>query len=436
MKKKIIIAACITSFLFGGCNYAMQPDDLMAKPEVGIISDNIHSQIQKDMPIGFKLLEDKDAITMLDLDNNNNEEVIVFYRSKTEKLENKVKMRIYNIVDNQLKLIDEITNVGLELSDVKFKDINADGAIEILMKVKQNDSDNVNDVNNHILNIYRYSSTIQRIDSIPLEQYKLIDFNNDGKQELITAYKEDMLFTSIRLYSYKEHGYSKISEESLGDATVKEFVIGNVAEDIMGVYIHSTQGANTSINHLLVYKDGRLYNPIKKDINNNEGKKVYDIDYLINTGKAVDYNKDGILEIPIYSSIEDNLIHSNMGIRWFRWDGIDNIKLTAQGIGNHLYNYHIILPNNLDEKLVYTSNYQNAINEDIYMIREHGADKRIFKIVTVYDKEIASNLDKKYLYLKNYQNNIYFLRIINTDLYKKYFKDYEIKDNFIVGWRK
>ncbi|WDV44605.1 hypothetical protein PV797_13905 [Clostridiaceae bacterium M8S5] len=432
MKRGLIITACITSLLFGGCKYAME--DIMAKPKSSIINKNIHSLIEKNIPQNFKLLEDSiNSINMLDLNNDNENELIVFYQNKDEELNKVLKIAVYNIINNKLKLIDEINNNGKELSTVQFEDINADGVIEIITKMKE---DNPSIANNYTLNIYKYNKSLHELASIPLEQYKLVDMNEDNKLEILTAFKEDMLFTNVRLYQYKEDGYSMVSEEMLGDAEVRDLVTGNVAKDVKGVYVQSILGANTSINHLLVYQDDKLTNPIKLNFSNTRDKGAFELNHIMNTGKALDINKDGILEIPMYYNLTNSIEDRKMGIKWFRWDKENNIELVAKGIGNHYNNYHILLPYELQDKISYTSIHDDLINKDLYTIKQDGKDKTIFNIVTVFDKETASKLDETYEYLKSYQNKMYFVKIKDKDLYKEYNLNQELKNNFIVGWRK
>ena len=424
--KKGIISVCIASLLFGGCKYVMK-EDIMAKPKVEIINEKIQDQLERNIPKGFTMLDDTNSITLTDIDLDGEDEIITIYKNDEISEQTVLRIAIYHMYDDKLELVDTMDMNGREIRELLLEDIDNDGNLEIIAHIRTND---IGDANQYCLQIYKYKKQLTKTASILTDKYKLVDINNNGKKELITAYKEDIIFSSIRLYEYKDETYICVNEEQLGDSTVKEITTGYVTDDLKGIYVYSTQGANASINHLFYYEDEKLINPF------NEEDNMYSLEYITRTGRVLDINHDGILEVPIYNNLDTNEENNQMEVKWYKWSKPKKqLEQVAVGIGNHYHDYQILLSTKLQGKVRYGEKQEDELYIDRYNIELEDKQQPLFEIITVYNRKKASQLDEEYRYIKNYQDKIYFYRSIDEQLCKYYEISKKIKDNFVVGWR-
>lgn len=395
---KLAILAVSTIFLFTGCSEDTQsPEQLAKKPIYNEEKEILYKGINQLLPQNSSLIlpsnsKEVGKINKVDLNGDGVKELIVF--EKKENLNdntNEVGFMILSESENEYTDKGNILQEGDSIEYANFYDLNNDGNKEIILVIKENDTTYMhiyNFVDDEIKKICSYGSEwiensedfhdmkvkIGYIDDDNILDILILNLNpknNEMYASIVNFDKNIKLKDYVKFENVKNLNNSYITIDNVAKLT-KDKMVKGVILDIPNIK------DNTYITQILYLKDGKLYKAFS-DYDRNIAKAYYI--------PAEDINKDGIIDIPIVVGTGNTYnIKSSANTSWYRWNGkmdeSSGLLFTSQIYYSYQYNYKLLIPNNLVNKIIIEPEYSNdnVLFKFYYYDIVNGKPKKLFTI--------------------------------------------------------
>lgn len=308
MKKLILLfISCLIMLSLGGCQFpAFDSDSLMNPPKAAGDGQAIQEALDNALGTGYVLRyprngDNRSAITRADIDGDEIEEALVFYRTATD-----TGVTWLSVIDNdengEWKVTYSLSGEGSEVERVLFTDCDGDGSLELIIGWQTYTGSN-------ILSVYKYTGG--QLVSIPatetaevtgvtsrLSYSELIacDIDSDGRGELFLASIDSInskaVVKMIRYGLAGGTGEFTVAADIELSPSITAFSgsnYGQVCEGVTGIYFGCYRGSSDSSTELLIWdsENEKLNAPFSKL------KKPF-----VRTGdtQAEDIDHDGIIE--------------------------------------------------------------------------------------------------------------------------------------------
>lgn len=424
-------------FLTGCKNESMKsPEKLLDKP----ITDQVNYQLYKDIRnltpgdddfILPKNADDVGRINLVDLNNNSNEEVIVFKKKENENPNlNSIYTYIFETKGN--KLVEETLNTIRTSGDcikyANFVDLNNDGKKEIILQIRNRGFENIY--------IYKYiGNKIKKVGEYTSSKYtvklNLFDYDGDGKKEILALIQDLSSYeVSVNEMLLKENKIvfnENFRTKNIDNLDKIDILNGRVSKNINGsIIIYQSFNGSSNI-QILTYKDGKFQKTL--DDQNDKVKNPF-------TLRPSDVDGNGVLEIPkMEFKYSNNTPNESKVISWYEWDGLlgsdSTLNLTNQIFYSYDYNFKIVIPQSLNYRFFIRQEFENNKNTFEVFARENDS-----RLVKLYDIVVLLKNNEEYKKSNNnasnsnvlYENEDYKYIVANIDLksVKKY--NLNIKD--------
>lgn len=421
----------LISFSISGCKFESlrSPEKLLEMPIYDESSRNLYLDVKKLTPADTSFILPKNVndigkINTVNLDNNENKELVVFKKKENDNHNiSSIYMYIFQIEDGTIK--DDTEQIvrlsGDSIKYANFVDINGDNKNEIIVQVVNKGFESIyifqyND--NIIKKIAEYSSSKESI------RLNYFDYNNDGKKECL-ALVQDLSSYTVKIsemkYSSGKIYFLKGSESQNIDNMEKVNILdGFVSKDSKGSVIVYQNIAGSSVNQIIVYRDGKF----EKGIDENDEKIKNPISL-----RVADIDNDEIFEIPkMEFKYSNNTTNEARVISWYKWNGKigseSSINLADQIFYCYDYNFKIVIPDKFRNKFFIRQNYEeNKSTFQFYVKDESDNNQKLFNIDI--DLKEQEGYDKNKIYgesnvLYELDNYIYYISDVNESNLKKY----------------
>lgn len=296
MRKRIFALLFSLFFCLSGCSLNFKdPEDLIRPPkpggELAGVQEALQAKVEKNSIIlkNPKSGEYRSAYTRFDVDGDGADEAIVFYKQNTDT--GKLHMNILDKDGGKWVSIADFDDIGTDIIEVQFCDLNGSGTPEMIVKC-----DSIESKQYHVTVYQCTAGAVNRLLSRPYTEMTLVDMIGSGYPQLLLLHLNTTRHIS-RAYLMKlepdatEMEY--IGETEL-DGTVTDYT--PLKMDRTGtVYVDGYFGPDIMVTELLQWEGGKLTAPL---MNKKEGYTSQ------NTMRGViitsqDINNDGIIEIPV-----------------------------------------------------------------------------------------------------------------------------------------
>lgn len=411
------------------CSIGLDDENLLQPPKNTGREAAIQKLIEKAARGRYSLKypkngEYRSAIITKDLNSDENDEAVAFYRTQ---LDESVHMLVMCCVKDEWKTCQDFKTDYTEVDSICFSDYNFDGTLDILAGFTTS-----GDINE--LSIYNYNpKTAQASEANFKTNYSTFatgDFDGDGGSEIIT-----LTLTSAdseakaTLFDYDKKKLYKLSQCSM-DSTVTKYE--NVTAALLdkkttGLAVDGIVdgGYNTQI---LYYdaKETLLMNyPYTVSKNSNPTFRSYSI-----TSRDID--EDKIIEFPVIKSSANTADTENIApvTSWRSFD-IKNNKLVEdfRCMNNIEYGYYFKMPENFIDATAAT------LSEDSKTMKIYSLvnDKKGALILTIKAFDVGAPPEKMkgYSTIENYNQNTFAYKIGDTSVL--YIDDKTVKENFALS---
>ena len=223
-----LVCFILICVLFTGCsfNLATSTNDLISAVSPFGENADIKKALDNFVGTGYVLKNPSvgDYITsynFYDIDNDSEDEIIAFYQTKDTL--NSVKMALMKKNEKKWDVIAETEGVGTSAYRLDFCDINNDSKIDILVCWNS-----ISNSTNHTFVAYEVNNKNSKYefsiigDSKVINNYIVVDFNNDSKNELLFFEINSGTKTTAKaeLYYLSKNYYNLIGETKLDSRVI------------------------------------------------------------------------------------------------------------------------------------------------------------------------------------------------------------------------
>ncbi|WP_026906400.1 hypothetical protein [Paucisalibacillus globulus] len=274
-------------FVVGGCSLFHSSADLITPPQLPLAKEEIRMAIEKYLPENVEILtplnnQAGSQIELIDLDGDQVDEAVVFYRPQQQS--DIIKGVVLKDNNGWTKVMD-IDGEGKILVDLVFYDLNQDGTLEILAGFAYSE-----DSEDYGLLVYDISSGSEPkvlLDK-PYSHFLVDQFFDDKNSLVLIKFTKGKQNT---VYLYENHKTDMIVQDQLElDSYINgyySYQSGQLTNTEYGLMLDAGIGAHSAQTFIISIKNGKLTN-----IFTGTDDPTFKASAVISN----DTNNDGILE--------------------------------------------------------------------------------------------------------------------------------------------
>ncbi|HFJ9284393.1 TPA: hypothetical protein ACGW44_002173 [Bacillus toyonensis] len=282
MQKWISIMGIV--FILTGCKMSEAPTSLMGAPANEKWINELKEQIDKDLPVNYRLLtpksnKDKQMIWSMDFKQDNKKEAIEFYKLPNE--DRSVYLAVYEEIGYKWKIKSTHKFDGEDIDIVEVGDFTGNGKRELLIGISVN-----RESLEHVM--YAFSEENDDMKEIYNRRYTKLfieDLNRNGLNDIsLVTYEKDEKLTVELIEQFKT-----ISEVTFDPFinSIQRIQMGHISKTLKAIVIDAGIGAHSGITYVAKFdKDHYEVLPI-------DGKEDLFNEYVV---ESKDVNEDGIIE--------------------------------------------------------------------------------------------------------------------------------------------
>lgn len=266
----------------------------------------------------------------MDLTGNGVSEALVFMRFSGEK---SLRIYIYQLIDNDYKEMDIISEDADNIDSIFYSDIDGDGITEILVGWE------VGSGAIKILSVYKLiNNHMVEILTTDFSEFCVFDIRGTGQNDILVLRHDATNFTgSVQTYYIEDSEMQSYpaAKMSKGVQAIVRIKTGFLNGGHPALYIASKLEQNSILTDIFTVRDGNFFN-----VSLNPETEVSDETIRNNRIFATDVDMDGVIELPEISTLpghgEKIGDTDYLSIRWRDYDayGRINYKMTTY----HSYN--------------------------------------------------------------------------------------------------
>ena len=441
MKLKAVLSATILgAFILtsaSGCSLTdFSSESLLRPPKTTGDEAEIEQLISDCAENGYTLKYPKSgnyrsAIIMSDLDGDQTDEAIAFFREKDDVT--RIHMLVMYNDNNEWKLSSDYITETTDIDCVDFSDVNGSGSLEILIGYATY-TPNIN-----FMSCYTYDNgtTAEIKSGQNYSSFYCGDFNSDSKNEIMML----SLFTTEAEAKATMLDYNKDNNSLYAKATVvmdpnvvkyKTIALSDLGENTTGVVVDGLSANNELCTQIVYFNKelSLLRNPLYKE-------KTRNITQRSCTIISSDIDEDNIVEIPTVSklpsskaeqqdTIADRLVWNNFSIQ------NEAFSAKANLIANYNQGYTLKMPDKWLNNTVTAVINSEENTMTVYEWNKNKLGDKLFEIKVFNTTDWDSGKDNDE-YTLIYKDNINAYTFINSNTKSQYsLTDDEIKTAFSI----
>lgn len=378
--KKLAVAlwSLAAAFCLSGC-FFLSVDELYALPKHSDEYNDLQEAIDAAVPAELGYCApvsgpNQQAIQLVDLDGDGEEEAVVFLKSAGDK---PLKAYLFDVIDGHFQHIAVIEGDGSAYESVEY--VQLDGKPGLEMVLGRQISDQVL----HSLSAYGlYDNRVVELMSANYSSYTTVDLNQGGSTDIVILRPDSEEQSGVaELYRYRDGQMEREPEArmSAGTDAVKRVVTGFLDEGVPAVFVASVLEENSLVTDVFAMKDGAFQN-----LTGASGDGVQTVGgYYV---YATDINSDGLMELPRLE-----LLHSKSAddggywlIHWYRLklDGGTEEQMTTYH--NYSAGWYVEIPEAWGSDVTISRKYDAGGMRGYVFSKWRGFDKTPETIFTIY----------------------------------------------------
>lgn len=437
--KALSIALLATAFtaIASGCNITDLSSDNLLRPPKPIGDEAEIEQIISDTAGGNYILKypkngnHRSAITMQDIDYDESEEAIAFYRKSDDVA--KIHMLVMYCDNGEWKLSSDFITETTDIDCVDFAQIDGEDSLEIIVGYTTYSP------NTNFLSCYRYSNgkTSQINAGQTYSAFFCGDFTSNNKNEVMTLslYSAENEATATMLDYNKENNTLYAKSSASMDPNIikfKNIQFTDFGNDCKGIVVDG-EAATTELSTQIIYYNKEmslLRNPLYREKTQNVTRRSCSV-------ISTDLDNDGIVEFPTVEKLPYSKNESAETVAdKITWNllSTDNESVAPKSnvIANYNFGYTIKMADKWLKSNVTAIHNAEENTTTVYEWKNNKLGEKLFDI-RVFDTsewEKGKNNDE---YTLIYKDNQYSYTFRNTDTENKLaLTDDEIKTAFSI----
>lgn len=312
MKKHFWALTVLCFFLFSGCSFNFKnPEDLIKPPRPGGELAGLQETLQANVGKNILLKNPKNganssAYTLCDIDNDGMKEAVAFY--KLDSLTSGLHMSVLRKNGADWEFVCEFSDLGNDVTELFFEDLNGDGVNEIILKCEPFDS------KQYTVFVYSYlDMQVMQLASLDYTDMTVSDIDFDGMSEvLLLDLNANERSSQAELYELTSDNAFLRKGNAILDGNISGYA--SIQVDALGyIYVDCYTGNDSMITEILYWNGNTLTAPLmNKEIEGLTSKQT--LRTVMMTSQ--DINGDGIIEIPRNSYMAGQANKETKDIIW------------------------------------------------------------------------------------------------------------------------
>ncbi len=351
MKKSLILVlTALLIFVFSSCNsVVLYPESLMQPPVFSQAQKQIYTALNESIGKDFILQypthgENRSAIILEDLDNDNKDEAVVMYKTDENT---DTRITVLSQEEGVWRTVCDVAGYSGEVLEIKFCKISDSNQISVLIGFDQAA------FSTNTMLVYNYEDG--RLLPVYIRDYSALtisDINSDGTDELIVINNNFSTRKSYASVLSMEEGVMQVKTEAPMNEDVTEYLTlktGKILGGMTALYIDSKLSSGSVITEVLVYNNGAL-------TNFSYGYDSLLIEATMRQSEILceDIDNDSVIEIPTVKIPLESTFTEN-AVALTVWKKFGGLSLTDAGTSadNLNYGYRFFLPDNwLNDRVI------------------------------------------------------------------------------------
>jgi len=395
-KIKVLVVFIFFSFIFTSCDSNLTGDNLLTSPKLPVEIEEVKTIIGENLPSNMEFInpivaENNNSIQFVDLDNDDRDEVLVFYKVSGDEYPVRISV-LTKKNDYEWIINNTIKGVGYDVNKVVYMDMDMDGTKEIIVGWQGGT------ILNKGLSIYSYlNGDISEVYEDTYTEFDVSDYTNDGTKELIVVkLNRNEGISTVYLYDYYNKNIVFLDETDMDGYINAYYSInsGKASKNITGLFLDASVGAHSAFTDLIIYKNNELKN-VFYDENFSSTSKTF----KAYPRKSKDIDKDGIIEIPILIAPKGfenfSMADTPWFTMWYKWDGKSGLIKSTESYSDYINGFEFIFPFDWKEKI--TLKFENKNRTKILFLTSDEKQIPVFEILVLssdeYEREINNVQD-------------------------------------------
>ena len=332
MKKRTLTAwmLALTALLTCGCGFTLSPQELYSLPPLPSEYTELDSRINAILAEGAEYAAPTSgtniqAVQMVDLDGDGQEEAVAFFRSSTD--EKPLKIYIFTAGEQSYEQTALIESSGTGIHSIAYSDLDGDGDKELIVGWRVS-----TDLKALAVYTLRGRETVELMRTSYV-RYAATDLNQDGKQELVVLRADDDGAGLADYYCWQDNGIqlrtsARVSSTMAELSQQGRVTIGKLTEDAPALFVTGVEDSTWVVTDILAEKNGELTNLVLSDMT---GVSTEIAPYC--SLYPADINGDGLMEVPwpvaLYSGNGEESSYQRIDWRGYDMEGAASTVLST-----------------------------------------------------------------------------------------------------------
>ncbi len=329
--KKLILAVLIAFICFSVCGcsfYSVDTTGLLKTPELTGKIYSVERTLKKTIKGDYTLKyptkgEKRSPLVQSDVDNDGKKETFAFYSTSDNE---EALLHVMALAEKNGKQVatDEYSITASEVEKIEFCDFDNDGIKEIVVGFE------IYGGTEKTVTAFKYDfGKLTLLMSNEYTNFVCCDMGSGKNGLLIQKFTPKESSNYITMFYLSDKSFTKHSTCILDGTitSVSNFVFSKLSNGTPAIYVDEIKGIGAITEIIFVSKD-KLVNPLF----DKEGNGATNITMRSASIPLADINGDGILEIPVASSLPNADAYSRDTIYYTNWSSFTGENLTIKKV--------------------------------------------------------------------------------------------------------
>ena len=280
------------------------------------------------------------AVQLVDLDGDGQEEAVAFFRNTAE--EKPLKVYIFTAEGDSYVQTDLIEGSGTGVYSVAYTDLDGDGRSELLVGWTAT-------AELRVLEVYALGpGGAELLVSSDYVKYTAVDLDQDQRQELVVFHADEEGDGVADYYAWQQDGSLATQSSARLSVTMAELnqqgrvTQGTLREDVPALFVTGVTENARAVTDLLAVRNGELANIVLSDLTGVSGEIA-----AFASLYPTDLNNDGVTEVPV--PVETYALEGEVGpsfqrVDWYSYDSAGRSQLAQRTYHNVEDRWYLRLP--------------------------------------------------------------------------------------------
>ena len=339
----------ITSLLLTGCMFRASFEELYEVPRLPNEYTALREQIDTILSNGAEYAAPTSgtniqSVQLVDLDGDGVEEAVAFFRNNSE--EKPLKIYIFQEIEDSYEQVALVEGSGTSIHSISYIDMDNDGVQELIIGWR---------INTEVQALGVYS--VRNFEAELLmeglyTQYEALDFDGDGKQEIVLLRSSDSTGEPVAEYYdwdnqlLQLHSFARLS---MTMAELDRMDTGYLRDGEVALFVTGVSEDTRAITDILTFHQDTITNIVRNDVTGVSSEIFRYIDL-----QPQDIDGDGVTEVPMPEQIP-----SSSGVRddtywqvvWRNYNVKGQGEVAATTYHNNSDGWYLLLPEEWDRRI-------------------------------------------------------------------------------------